>query len=88
MALDLNSMPLDIFDNEIVFTIRTLLNTCKLGTLVNKVTLFKYSDKRLCLYSTQEEFLRRTNDNQKSLALFVTYKTLLPLVTCTLVRWL
>lgn len=66
LALDLNNM--EIFNNKIVFTIRTLLKTCKPGTPVYKVTLFKYSDKSLCGYSSLKEYLRRTNDHRKSSA--------------------
>lgn len=64
LALDLNNM--EIFNNKIVFTIRTLLKTRKPGTAVYKVTLFKYSDKSLCVYSSLKEYLRRTNDHRKS----------------------
>lgn len=64
------------------------LKICKQGVVVHKVTFFKHSDKSHCVYSTQEEYLRRTNDNRKSSVLIVSYKTFLPVTTCTLVRWL
>lgn len=66
LALDLNNM--EIFNNKIGFTIRTLLKTCKPGTPVHKVTLFKYSDKSLLGYSSLKEYLRRTNNHRKSSA--------------------
>lgn len=35
-----------------------------------------------------KEHLKRTNDRRKSSALFQSYKTFLPVTTCTLARWL
>lgn len=79
---------MSILNYNIVLNIRTLLKICKQGVVVHKVTFFKHSDKSHCVYSTQEEYLRRTNDNRKSSVLIVSYKTFLPVTTCTLVRWL
>lgn len=86
LTLDLRYM--SVFADKVIFQIQKLLKTCKPVTPVHRVVLHKFSDNILCSVFTLHEYLKRTKNNRKSSTVFVSYKTFIPVSTCTLARWL
>lgn len=76
LGLDLKYM--SMFIDMVIFQIQKLFKTCKPGTPVHRVVLYKFPGKTLCVVSTLNEYLRRTKDKKISSTLFVFYKTFNP----------
>lgn len=69
---------MSMFTDMIIFQIQKLLETCKLGTLTHIVVLYNFPDKKLCVVSTLNDYLRRPKDNRNSFTLFVSYEKFNP----------
>lgn len=86
LALDITY--LSKFDDKYIFQINQLLKTSRPGVPLQKVILFKFHKKQLCVLHTLDEYLSRTTELRKTNKLFISFKYYNAVTTSTLARWL
>lgn len=72
---------------EIIFCIVSLLKTSRSRRPSPNVTLWRYTDPRLCVVETLEQYLHLTAGKRKSQQLLVSCKTFDAITTQILARW-
>ncbi|XP_060064749.1 uncharacterized protein LOC132545098 [Ylistrum balloti] len=84
--LDLEHM--QNFGHYIVFTVPELMKTSKPSKPFYKVTLYKYSQERLCVVSTLRYYVSQTVNIRKSNKHLVSFRRGLQVSTSTVARWM
>ena len=85
VSLSVNNMCVN--SNGVVFYFTSLLKTSRPGRSYY-ISLYTYSDKKLCVLYTLHEYIDRTREKRKCDQLLVSYKTYKRISTSIIARWI